>query len=327
MGVLKKTARVDRVLLSTEYRKKLHQTEEQSKIIDIVELALHELDRKSIYVPANFPVDYADSLRNKGFSIHVKPEPFFETRVKKTPEEIRWIAQVQAAGEIAMEEAIKVIKKSKVSGGKLYFKGEVLTSEKLKTIIHHILLDLGCTAQGTIVACGPQTCDPHDHGHGPLKANKPIIIDIFPRSMKTRYWADMTRTVVKGKAPKKIKELYDAVLEAQQLGINAVSDNAESNDVHLAVKTVFEMRGFKTGLIDGKMQGFIHGTGHGVGIDIHELPVIRNTPVILHKGNVISVEPGLYYDKIGGVRLEDLVVVTETGRKNLTKFPKELEIG
>jgi len=149
---------------------------------------------------------------------------------------------------------------------------------------------------------------------------------VFPRSSTSRYYADMTRTVVKGRASDAVKKLYDTVKEAQEGGIGKVKDGADGQAIHQWIMDLFEKRGYHTGIKDGRMQGFFHGTGHGVGLDIHEPPRISKAPWVLKTGEVVTVEPGLYYPEIGAVRIEDMVLVTQNSCINLTKSPKKLEV-
>jgi Xaa-Pro aminopeptidase len=157
-------------------------------------------------------------------------------------------------------------------------------------------------------------------------AHQPIVIDIFPRSSRTRYFADITRSVVRGKASTRVKAMYQAVLQAQEQALALIRDGADGAAIHHEVAKVFEHLGFATGETNGRMQGFFHGTGHGLGLEIHEPPRIGQRGAVLRSGNVVTVEPGLYYPGEGGVRIEDLVVVTDTGCRILTKFPKLLEL-
>jgi Xaa-Pro aminopeptidase len=187
-------------------------------------------------------------------------------------------------------------------------------------------MESGCIAAHTIVSYGRQCVDPHDQGSGTLPANESIIMDVFPRSSESRYFADMTRTVVRGKASPKLKKMYRAVREGQEIAFSKIRDGADGMKIHDAILRYFGKLGFKTGEIGGRMQGFFHGTGHGVGLDIHEPPRISRGKEILRAGQVVTVEPGLYYLDFGGVRLEDMVLVTKTGCHNLTQFPKVLEI-
>ncbi|MFZ3314159.1 MAG: M24 family metallopeptidase, partial [Methanothrix sp.] len=161
---------------------------------------------------------------------------------------------------------------------------------------------------------------PHARGTGPLPANSPIVIDIYPRSKTHRYYADMTRTVLRGEAPLEANELYHAVLAAQEAGIKAIRSGISGEEVHAAVSAVFQEMGYSER--DGC--GFTHSTGHGVGLDVHELPSLSEGGEILKSSQVVTVEPGLYYPDIGGVRLEDLLVVRDNGCENLTRSRKDL---
>jgi Xaa-Pro aminopeptidase len=183
-----------------------------------------------------------------------------------------------------------------------------------------------CVAQHTIVACGIQACDPHNQGSGPLYADQPIVFDVFPQSSRTRYFADMSRTVVKGRASDGMKRLYDAVREGQQWGVEQVRAGMDGKAIHEGICERFAARGFETGMRDGRMQGFFHGTGHGVGLDIHEAPRVGKVNHLLQAGEVVTIEPGLYYPAIGAARIEDMVLVTADGGVNLTRFPKDLEL-
>jgi Xaa-Pro aminopeptidase len=182
------------------------------------------------------------------------------------------------------------------------------------------------------VAGGPQAADPHERGHGPLKAGESIIVDIFPVDLSTRYHSDMTRTFVKGEPNEGLQEMYDAVLESQKTALSMIRAGVNGRDIHRKVAEVLHEAGYKTNVHDqekGKplTEGFFHGTGHGVGLEVHEAPRVSLADEELIPGDVISVEPGVYDPNVGGVRIEDLVVVTEDGYRNLTKFAKEYRIG
>ena len=183
-----------------------------------------------------------------------------------------------------------------------------------------------CVAQHTIAACGKDAVDPHNEGNGHFRANEPIVLDVFPQSSKTRYFADITRTVVKGRASEKAKKMYQAVLEGQEIAFRKIKDGADGQAIHQEITRYFDQNGFSTGEKDGRLQGFFHGTGHGVGLEVHEPPRISNAQCILKTGMVVTVEPGLYYLDAGGIRLEDVVAVGGVGVRNLTRSSKELEI-
>ena len=282
-----------------------------------------------IAVPANFGVVYADELRARGVTLTPDGRLFASLRRAKTEGEISHIEKTQDAVEDACAHAVEVLKEADVGAdGTLEWRGETLTSELLRAEIDVALLRCGCAADGTIAAGGPQAADPHERGHGPLKAGESIIIDIFPKDLSTRYYSDMTRTFVKGEPNEGLQEMYDAVLESQEAALSMIRAGVNGRDVHRKVADILHAAGYKTNVHDqeeGKplTEGFFHGTGHGVGLEIHESPRVSLADEELIPGDVISVEPGVYDPKVGGVRIEDLVVVTKEGCRNLTKFPKE----
>jgi Xaa-Pro aminopeptidase len=288
---------------------------------------VHLLGRvRRVVMPDNAPGRLVDDLRKRGVRVEFRGPVFYEKRVVKTPGEIAAIEKVQRSVEQATAEAIDIIQKSRVRGGTLVHRGRTLTADGLRSIMHESMIRQGSVAKHTIIACGDVGCDPHNVGHGPLRANQSIILDVFPRSESTLYFADQTRTVVKGKASPALRRQYDAVREAQEVAFRMIRPGADGKKIHEAVAASMEERGFKTGPRGGKMEGFFHGTGHGVGLDIHEAPSISTRGTPLPKNSVVTVEPGLYYFGVGGVRLEDMVLVTERGCRNLTKFPKILEV-
>jgi Xaa-Pro aminopeptidase len=227
-----------------------------------------------------------------------------------------------------MDEAMQVLRRAKIARNrKLIYHGLPLTSERLRAVIDCAILQAGGLAAHTIVAGGKQACDPHESGYGPLRANELIIIDIFPRSQKTGYFGDITRTVVRGRANETQRKLYDTVWQGQKIAFNKMRAGTPTSEIHQAVQDYFVQQGYKTGRHNGCMEGFFHGTGHGLGLEIHEAPRVGATSTgKLKTGQVVTVEPGLYYPEIGGVRLEDVALVTSNGAKNLTRFEKVLEI-
>jgi Xaa-Pro aminopeptidase len=280
----------------------------------------------SVLVPGNFPLEYGDGLRERGIAVQVRPEPFFEARLVKSSTEVEAISRAMQRTEAALDVAVNAIRESIVSDGILRWQGATLTSEKIRRLISAALLEDGLVAQRTIVACGEAACDPHNEGNGPLRAGQAIIIDVFPRDEETRYFADITRTVVKGRASEELRKMHGAVAAGQSCAFALIRDGADGAAIHREVQATLDRHGFRTGEVNGRLQGFFHGTGHGLGLDIHELPRISKLPATLRSGNVVTVEPGLYYPGIGGVRIEDVVVVTETGHANLTRYPKTLEV-
>lgn len=294
--------------------------------VDVIVEVLKEFRIRSIAVPDNFPVGLADRLRARNIRLTVRSDPFFPERITKISTEVKEIRKSMQATELGMRAAVEALKKSRIKDGYLIYRGHRLTSETLKSIINTTILAKGYVPSGTIVAPGKQGCDPHDDGHGPIKAHEPVIIDIFPRSVASGYFGDMTRTFVRGHASEKIRAMHKAVFDGQRLGLSMLRDGAKTKPIHQAILDLFEKRGFPTGKIKGRMQGFFHGTGHGLGLEIHEPPRIAINDQKLEKGMVVTVEPGLYYADVGGVRIEDTVVVTKHGFENLTRFSKQMEI-
>ena len=286
-----------------------------------------------ITVPPHFGVAYADELRARGFKIEADGRLFADLRRVKTEQEISNIEVAQRAVEEACAHAVEILKESEITDNDtLRWRGETLTSEVLRAEIEVELLRRGCAAdEGTITAGGPQAADPHERGGGPLRAGEAIILDIFPRSQESRYYADMTRTFVKGEPADELRNMYDAVLEAQVTALSMIRAGVNGRDVHEKVSDILHEKGYKTGKHDQKpgeplTEGFFHGTGHGVGLEVHEAPRVSTVDEELRTGDVVTVEPGLYEPGVGGVRIEDLVVVTEDGCRNLTRFPKELRL-
>ena len=273
---------------------------------------------KKILVPPNFPIALANAM-SEYCSVVVDGGTIQSMRAKKSKIELILMNNVQKVTQRAMDRAISLIRNSSVKKGILYIDQKPLTSEQVKFSMHSLLLEHGCSAVDTIVSCGEDTAIPHMSGSGPLKSDEPIVIDLFPVEEKSGYYADMTRTVVKGEPSKEIREMYDALHEAKQLGISRVKAGVSGADIHLAVVDFFKERGYET-----DTRGFIHNLGHGVGLQVHELPTIGPAGKALETGNVITIEPGLYYPGIGGVRLEDIGAVTSRGFNNFTTFSEEL---
>jgi len=283
---------------------------------------------RRVTVPYNFPMGLARELARLNIKVKVKQGPFFPDREVKTAEEVKKISAALMMAEVGLAEGIQTLKNSKVGRKRrLMYHNVPLTSEKLRAIIDTAIIQAGGLACHTIVAGGRQGCDPHEQGHGVLRANEPIIIDVFPRSQKTGYFGDITRTVVKGRASEGLRRLYHTIERGQEIAFENMKNKVGGRDVHDKVQGFFAKEGYKTGKVSGRMQGFFHGTGHGVGMEIHEAPRMgANSTDTLRAGHVVTVEPGLYYLELGGVRLEDIALITRNGPRNLTKFEKTLEI-
>ena len=320
-------AKVDRVhsisKLAAEY-KEAHG--KRPSYLDLIETLAKKEKASEFVVPGNFPLEFADPLRKRGLKIEVRPDPFFEKRTVKSKEEVAAVRKTIRYTEAAIQAAIDVLRKSVPRKGKLYYHGNVLKSEDIKRVINVKLMEDNCVAENSIVACGIQCVDPHHRGTGPLYANESIIMDIFPRDAESRYHADITRTVVRGKAKPKLKKMFQAVLDGQKIGFKNIRAGLDASTVHIAIEKLFQERGFQTGVMGGRMQGFFHGTGHGLGLDVHEAPRVGRVKDILKAGQIVTVEPGLYYEDAGGIRIEDDVLVTKTGCVVLSTLERRLEV-
>jgi len=279
--------------------------------------------------PERFPLGTADGIRESGVDVGVEREGVVERiRAVKHEYEIDRIREAQRANEAAMERAERLLREADVdSGGRLVHDGEPLTSERVRRAIEMALLERDHALDETIVACGADAADPHDRGSGPLVAGEPIIVDVFPRGKEEGYHADMTRTFIKGDPSATVREWYDLTEEAQRAAFDAIAAGVSGETVHDAVCDVYEAAGEPTLRSDPDTEtGFIHGTGHGVGLDVHEPPRLAPGGDELEAGMVVTVEPGLYDPAVGGVRIEDFVVVREDGYENLTDYPKRLVV-
>ena len=316
------------ILSHSDYQKKLAARGiRQAGLAQIIQTVLREKKISSVSVPHNFPLGLANELQRLRISLKVKAD-FFAEREIKSPDEVKKVSAALMMAEVGMTEAMQALKTSRIGRDRrLMYHGAALTSEKLRSIIDCAILQAGGLAAHTIVAGGKQGCDPHEGGHGPLFANQLIILDIFPRSQKTGYFGDITRTVVRGRVTEAARKLYDTVLRGQMIAFGKIRDGAVTSEIHRAILDLFEQEGYQTGRHNGRMQGFFHGTGHGLGLEIHEAPRIGSSSRgALKTGQIVTVEPGLYYPEIGGVRIEDVALVTQRGHRNLTQFEKVLEL-
>lgn len=321
-GRARKESMADEVRNTTEYIDGDRRGDPDAEI-DVLDAFLMDYGVERVAVPRSYSLYRAEELRGRGYTVEPVDDHVKETRASKTEEEIDFIREAQRATEEALRGAEELIRDADVRGGVLYWDGEELTAERVKTEIEIELLRHRCSLADTIVACGPRAADPHWRGRGALEADEPIIVDIFPRH-ESHYHADMTRSFVRG-SNHEAEEIYDAVLEAQEAAFTVLEGGAgvSGEEVHEAVCDSFEDAGYPTLRGDAE-EGFIHSTGHGVGLDVHELPRLSQGAGELEAGNVVTVEPGLYMEGVGGVRVEDLVVVREDGFENLTDYDREL---
>jgi Xaa-Pro aminopeptidase len=280
---------------------------------------------KSFLVPGQFPAGLLEKLRRKGLKITVSDEPFFPQRTRKTPEEIIALTAALRVAETGLRRGIDVLKASKANKrGFLQWSGIPLTSERLRAEMDAAVLHAGGSPANTIVAGGLQGCDPHERGHGPLRANEAIVLDIFPRHAGNFYYGDLTRTVVRGRASEALRRQYITVQEGKRWVMKQMRAGADGPSLQKELILRFATAGYPTEQRNGRWVGMFHGVGHGLGLDLHETP--RFATGKLFAGLSITVEPGLYYPGVGGVRIEDVVIVGKTGVRNLTKFEEELEL-
>jgi len=324
-GRAEKQAHVDEIAPLSRYdfieQVKKGKTPEDA-YLDVVADFVSDLGIQKIAVPHSFGLYLADGLRSKNIDVTPVNSPVQRSRAQKSSTEISFIRSAQSAAERAVEKAENTLKQSTARDGTLYVNREVLTCEKLRSIIEVSLLYDGYATETTIVAAGASSADPHNTGSGPIKYGEPIVIDVFPQSKLNRYHGDMTRTFVHGKPRQELIDMHEMVLAAQQTAIEMIRPGVAASEIHNLVCEVFESGGYDV----GKREGFIHSTGHGVGLDVHELPAVGTNNEPLKIGNVITIEPGLYYQDTGGVRIEDIVVVTKKGCKNLNSYHKKLII-
>lgn len=279
---------------------------------------IRELTPGPVMVPPDFPFALGSHLSDLT-TVIIDSGTVPSMRERKKSPEVNEIRMVQSATEAAMNTAVNLIRKSKRRKGGLYSGETPLTSEMIRSAMHRVLLDQGCIARETIVSCGKDTAFPHITGTGQLRPDEPIVIDIFPRREASGYYTDMTRTVVKGVPSAEVRDMYEAVRDGQDLAADRLKAGVLGSEVYQAVVDFFHDRGYGTGV-----EGFVHNLGHGVGLEVHELPTIGPGGGKLHTGSVVTNEPGLYYREIGGVRLENIGVISRSGIDCMTQFQREL---
>jgi Xaa-Pro aminopeptidase len=280
---------------------------------------------RSAIVPSNFPLGYARELEAKNIRLQPTNGLFWPEREAKSDAELRLMRKALEITEAGMARGIEVVKQSTPGKAqKLQWHGADLTSEVLRAEIDTAVLRAGGLPANTIVAGGDQACDPHERGHGPLKANSLIILDIFPRSAASGYYGDLTRTILRGRASDEQRQLWETVNEGQALALKKMKPGVDGLELHEEIKKYFTDHGYPTELRKGRQTGFFHGTGHGLGLEIHEYPRFQKT--IFKVGQVLTVEPGLYYPGLGGVRTEDVVAITKSGIRMLSRFENRLEV-
>ncbi len=275
------------------------------------------------------PLVFTDHIAKAGVEVVYDPELGLYEQRQKDAQELQHLRDAQAMTERVMRYACEMVANATAgSGGVLQVGGKALTAERVRSEIDIFLLREGYENADSIVAGGAEGADCHNRGAGELKTGETVIIDIFPKNKASRYCGDCTRTVVHGEIPDEIQNMHTVVQEAKVAGIAATRAGATGEDVHRAVVKVIEARGYHMGLHEGRNDDSIrmpHGTGHGIGLDVHEPPLLDFGGPALLVGDVLTVEPGLYGYKVGGIRIEDMVAVTADGCENFNSLPEGLD--
>jgi Xaa-Pro aminopeptidase len=296
-------------------------------LADVLRGLLRERRIRRVVVGEDFPFGLARRLRRDGVKVKLAHGALFPDRIVKGADEVKKISAALVMAEVGLAEGLHALRRTRPKDGRLYLNQNPLTAERLRAIMDTAMLEAGGTPGHTIVAAGRQSCDPHERGHGPLPADAPIVLDVFPRSQKTGYHGDITRTVVRGRASEPVRAMHAAVVAAQQAALARLRHGAWAEEVHTACAATLAAAGFATRRRSGRHEGFIHSAGHGIGLELHEAPrLAAGSADLLAAGQVVTLEPGLYYPGVGGVRLEDVALVTRAAPRNLTKFETTLEI-
>lgn len=294
----------------------------------VVVNACEALGVEEAVVPSTFPVALADRLRAHGVRLRPDREEFARRRRAKTRVELEGIRRAQKAAEAAMDAARDLLRRATQNRAGLEVDGEPLTSERIKRAIRAVLGEHGAAADDVIVAHGGQAALGHEPGRGQVQAGEPVVIDLWPKDHETACYADMTRTYVVGEPPAELLEYHRLCKEALDRSLAATRPGVAGSAVFRLVCELFESAGYPTQLSkrpgEALDRGFFHGLGHGVGLEVHEQPWLGRAPGELAAGDVITIEPGLYRPGFGGVRLEDLVLLTEAGVERLTDYPYDL---
>ena len=323
----RREARVDEVASYSELEKELQRGKRQKPtFVNVVAEFLKRRGVRHVLTPLDFPLGLAQSLRGERIRVEAVVGVFWPQRQFKAPQEVAALEEALRVAEAGMARGHEVLRASKAGkDGALLWRGRILSAEVLRTEMELAVVRAGGEARGdTIVACGEMACDPHERGKGPLSANQLIILDIFPRDSRSGYFGDLTRTVVRGRANEAQRHLWETCLAGQQHVLEALRPGRKGQKIHEETKAFFAKRGYPTAIKNGRWSGFFHGTGHGLGLEIHEEP--RFAAATFRAGQVFTVEPGIYWPGVGGVRHEDVIVITDRGHRLMSNFPKQLEL-
>jgi len=297
--------------------------------LEVVLRAARRFGIDDAVVPGTFPLELADHLRSNGIQVRADRDLFVQRRRVKNDAELAGIRRAQRAAEAAMDAARELMRSAERQNGSVLLDGEPLTCERIKLAVEQAFTANGAFADEFIVSHGPQTAVGHDMGSGPIAPDEPVCLDLFPRDRESGCYADMTRVFVVGRPSDELREWHALCKEALDRSVAAVKPGVPGSELHKISCEVFEEHGYPTlrSKEPGEVlrDGFYHSLGHGVGLEVHEEPSLGRAPGELVAGDVIAVEPGLYRHGYGGCRLEDLVLVTESGPEVLTDYPYDLE--
>jgi Xaa-Pro aminopeptidase len=293
----------------------------------VIALLFRELKAGALTVPDEFPAGLYQELRRLGVRVQISDGALFPERELKSRAEAEAIREGNRCSAAGIGAAEHLLRSCRIRNGRLLLRGSALTSERLKVAIETACIEAGSVSDSTIAAGGDQACDPHNRGSGPLRAQELIIVDVFPRVTATGYHGDMTRTFLRGRANDAQRAIVAAVRAAQRAALRTIRAGVNAMDVHRTVSKTLLARGFETRRTSRGSVGFFHGTGHGLGLEIHEPPRMNATfDYALKKGSVVTVEPGLYYPGVGACRIEDVVQVTSGAPRMLSRFHYRWEL-
>lgn len=329
LGRGRKESGFDEILSYSDIREEAARHFKSSKTgLDlIVRYLLKEYGISQVVIPESFPASLAFQLKAARLQVRVVEGAFLPARETKSDTEAQFIREGNAASAAGFKIVESILEQAKITRrGTLNWRGKVLTSERVHIEIEKTLLEAGARSTNTIVAGGDQACDPHERGFGPLKAHELIIVDIFPRVISTGYHGDMTRTYLKGTASDAQKKLVTTVKQAHQVALDNARSGISGANIHKKVVKVMEAEGYQTQKTASGYEGFFHGTGHGLGLEVHEPPRLGRDSTRLKKNSVVTIEPGLYYPGPGGCRIEDVVRLQPDGCELLSDHPYQWEI-
>lgn len=318
IGPARRSVKGTQIISSSDFPVSKNST---SPIGDKILGLLREKHVRAVTVPPYFPVALARKITGSGIGLSIAEGTLFPEREVKTVREIECIRHAQKAAVTAMDAAVAMIAGAGIARDRsLKIGNKPLTAEDVRGRINATVRDFDCVCYGTIAAGGRQAADPHATGWGPFRAGEAIVMDIFPQHVESGYWGDLTRTVVRGTPSPKLQKMYAAVRDAQRTAISKIKAGETVRTIHNTAVSLFKERGFFTGMRRGRQVGFIHGIGHGIGLEIHENPYVGPVETKLQEGNVITIEPGLYYHNWAGIRIEDIVLVTRNGCRILAPY-------